>query len=146
MKRLKWYLGLLLVGTLLFMSGCIEKPNEEPLESKEPLLLESMLSYSQPTMGGSWRYWIEIKLIPLSGAKADTWYAIELQKVGFTVSTQGVRWFQGDLKSRQTKSIRFYVQESELPTQGTSLKSIYSIKIQEEMDERVIRFWEEQSN
>ena len=39
----------------------------------------------------------------------------------------------------------FAVPKEELPTFGTSLKSIYSIKVFEETDERVIQFWEEQS-
>ncbi|MBA7606988.1 hypothetical protein ES703_54400 [subsurface metagenome] len=143
MKRVKWYLVLLLVGILLFVGGCIEKPTEEPLESEEPLLLESMIAHSQPVFGGGWQYWIEAKLIPLGKAKVDTWYAIELQKVGYTVNTQGVKWCQGDLKGRLTKTVKFGVQKEELPSVGTNLEAIYSIKIREETDERVIQFWEE---
>jgi hypothetical protein len=110
----------------------------------EAIFIESILAHSQPLMNGGWRYWIEVKLIPLDKAKSDFWYTVELQKMGHTVNTRGVKWLPPELSSRQTKTMEFPIQESDLPTYPTKTTDIFSIKIREETHETTIQYWESQ--
>ncbi len=87
--------------------------------------VESVLAFRQL---GSGRCWIEARLIPTDNAEADTWYSAELWKVGCLIQAQGIRWSQSELATRQTKIVKFFLPEEELPWVG-NLEDIFEVKV-----------------
>ena len=138
MKKIGKLLLTLIIAIITLSTACNTLADiQDTVTESEAVYVESMTAWSSllpsPPSSGEihWQNWIEVKVIPMDSANAETWYIVELQKMESTVQSTRIRWSQNELAARTTKTIKFYISEEELP-RSKELGDIFSIRVHKE--------------